>query len=144
MQDAKASSPPVKRRGRQQPATEPPRLVPRLPDGTEVKPKQLPRKWKGKRPERLDWADANGVFAEDAWARGEEWPTTSKTKSRSRGNTSSASTVVTPSNADSAVVASSNADLLSELDSQWLHALYKEGFEAVFSSWMGSYSNPFL
>ncbi|CEI65847.1 unnamed protein product [Fusarium venenatum] len=30
------------------------------------------------------------------------------------------------------------------LDTRWLDTLYREGFEVVFGSWMGSYSCPFL
>ena len=36
------------------------------------------------------------------------------------------------------------AHFLSDVDSQWLPILYKEGFEAVFGSWMGRYGNPFV
>ncbi|CCT72279.1 uncharacterized protein FFUJ_12130 [Fusarium fujikuroi IMI 58289] len=32
----------------------------------------------------------------------------------------------------------------SEEDSRWLDTLYREGFEAVFGSWMGRYACPFL
>lgn len=35
-------------------------------------------------------------------------------------------------------------DFLSDVDSQWLSILYKEGFDAVFGSWMGRYGNPFV
>ncbi|KAF4966617.1 hypothetical protein FSARC_5738 [Fusarium sarcochroum] len=33
---------------------------------------------------------------------------------------------------------------LENFDSKWLDTLYREGFEAVFGSWMGRYSCPFL
>ncbi|KAH8677256.1 hypothetical protein BGZ61DRAFT_360149, partial [Ilyonectria robusta] len=36
------------------------------------------------------------------------------------------------------------SDIISDLDSKWLQDLYREGFEAVFGSWMGRYSCPFL
>ena len=29
-------------------------------------------------------------------------------------------------------------------DTEWLSTIYREGFEAIFGSWMGRYSNPFL
>ncbi|CAI6101441.1 unnamed protein product [Clonostachys chloroleuca] len=50
-------------------------------------------------------------------------------------------TVVSPSHT---LITSPSSDFLSELQSQWLSALYREGFEAVFGSWMGRYSNPFV
>ncbi|CAH0019934.1 unnamed protein product [Clonostachys rhizophaga] len=50
-------------------------------------------------------------------------------------------TVVSPSHT---LITSPSSDFLSELESQWLSALYREGFEAVFGSWMGRYSNPFV
>ncbi|KAH7158276.1 hypothetical protein B0J13DRAFT_582082 [Dactylonectria estremocensis] len=42
------------------------------------------------------------------------------------------------------VLADAGPDILNELDSKWLQGLYREGFEAVFGSWMGRYSCPFL
>jgi hypothetical protein len=36
------------------------------------------------------------------------------------------------------------ADVLTALDAQWLSTIYREGFEAIFGSWMGRYSCPFL
>ncbi|KAF4344289.1 3-hydroxybutyryl dehydrogenase [Fusarium beomiforme] len=33
---------------------------------------------------------------------------------------------------------------MENVDSRWLDTLYREGFEAVFGSWMGRYSCPFL
>jgi hypothetical protein len=42
------------------------------------------------------------------------------------------------------LVPSSSTVCLSELESKWLSTLYIEGFEAVFGSWMGRYSNPFV
>jgi hypothetical protein len=33
---------------------------------------------------------------------------------------------------------------MEDLDTTWLDTLYREGFEVVFGSWMGSYSCPFL
>ncbi|KAF7551446.1 hypothetical protein G7Z17_g5011 [Cylindrodendrum hubeiense] len=42
------------------------------------------------------------------------------------------------------VSANSGPDILSNGDSKWLQGLYREGFEAVFGSWMGRYSCPFL
>ncbi|QPC76476.1 hypothetical protein HYE68_007228 [Fusarium pseudograminearum] len=35
-------------------------------------------------------------------------------------------------------------DSMEGLDTTWLDTLYREGFEVVFGSWMGSYSCPFL
>ncbi|CAF3609077.1 unnamed protein product [Fusarium graminearum] len=35
-------------------------------------------------------------------------------------------------------------DSMEDLDTTWLDTLYREGFEVVFGSWMGSYSCPFL
>lgn len=37
-----------------------------------------------------------------------------------------------------------SSDLLGDLDAQWIPILYKEGFDAVFGSWMGRYGNPFV
>ncbi|KAF5011991.1 hypothetical protein FDECE_1931 [Fusarium decemcellulare] len=34
--------------------------------------------------------------------------------------------------------------VLGNADYKWLETLYREGFEAVFGSWMGRYSSPFL
>ncbi|KAM5376797.1 hypothetical protein ACJZ2D_005420 [Fusarium nematophilum] len=42
------------------------------------------------------------------------------------------------------IITAQNRGLLSDADSQWLDALYRGGFEAVFGSWMGRYSCPFL
>ncbi|KAJ3459941.1 hypothetical protein MRS44_016014 [Fusarium solani] len=42
------------------------------------------------------------------------------------------------------IITSRDRGLLSEAESQWLDTLYREGFEAVFGSWMGRYSCPFL
>ncbi|RKK79342.1 hypothetical protein BFJ71_g16261 [Fusarium oxysporum] len=42
------------------------------------------------------------------------------------------------------LIPSSSTICLSELESKWLSAFYIEGFEAVFGSWMGRYSNPFV
>ncbi|KFA50696.1 hypothetical protein S40293_04907 [Stachybotrys chartarum IBT 40293] len=36
------------------------------------------------------------------------------------------------------------SNLPSTIDVDWLQTLYREGFEAVFGSWMGRYSCPFL
>jgi hypothetical protein len=33
---------------------------------------------------------------------------------------------------------------MENVDSRWLDTLYREGFEAVFGSWMGRYACPFL
>ncbi|RGP60416.1 3-hydroxybutyryl- dehydrogenase [Fusarium longipes] len=35
-------------------------------------------------------------------------------------------------------------DRMKDSDTRWLDALYREGFEVVFGSWMGRYSCPFL
>ncbi|KAJ4193243.1 hypothetical protein NW755_003237 [Fusarium falciforme] len=50
---------------------------------------------------------------------------------------------VVPSPTYSTITAQ-NTGLLSDADSKWLETLYREGFEAVFGSWMGRYSCPFL
>lgn len=50
-------------------------------------------------------------------------------------------TVVSPSYT---LITSPSSESLSELESRWLSAVYREGFEAVFESWMGRYSNPFV
>ncbi|KAH7176721.1 hypothetical protein EDB81DRAFT_864231 [Dactylonectria macrodidyma] len=42
------------------------------------------------------------------------------------------------------VLADAGPNILSDVDSKWLQGLYREGFEAVFGSWMGRYSCPFL
>ncbi|KAK2603452.1 hypothetical protein QQS21_004404 [Conoideocrella luteorostrata] len=39
---------------------------------------------------------------------------------------------------------SSASDLLSHLESHWLQVLYRDGFDAVFGSWMGRDGCPFL
>ncbi|KAF4983418.1 hypothetical protein FZEAL_1147, partial [Fusarium zealandicum] len=41
-------------------------------------------------------------------------------------------------------IISQDAGVLGDLDARWLETLYREGFEAVFGSWMGRYSRPFL
>lgn len=38
----------------------------------------------------------------------------------------------------------STSDLLTPLESQWLHVLYRDGYDAVFGSWMGRDGCPFL
>ena len=35
-------------------------------------------------------------------------------------------------------------DRLDWVDSQWLRSIYNQGFETIFGSWMGKYSNPFV
>jgi hypothetical protein len=35
-------------------------------------------------------------------------------------------------------------DLCSATQREWLHKIYESGFETIFGSWMGKYSNPFM
>jgi hypothetical protein len=35
-------------------------------------------------------------------------------------------------------------DFLSPVESLWLSTIYRTGFDTVFGSWMGRYSNPFV
>lgn len=35
-------------------------------------------------------------------------------------------------------------EFLSSVDSQWLSTVYHMGFDTVFGSWLGRYSNPFV
>jgi hypothetical protein len=46
-----------------------------------------------------------------------------------------------PATTDSTTSAS---DLLTHLESSWLQVLYRDGFDAVFGSWMGRDGCPFL
>ena len=50
-------------------------------------------------------------------------------------------TAPSPATTDSTTSAS---DLLTHLESQWLQVLYRDGFAAVFGSWMGRDGCPFL
>lgn len=35
-------------------------------------------------------------------------------------------------------------DKVEDIDRRWLHGIYEQGFEMIFGSWMGKYSNPFV
>lgn len=35
-------------------------------------------------------------------------------------------------------------DKIEDIDRLWLHGIYEQGFEMIFGSWMGKYSNPFV
>ena len=50
-------------------------------------------------------------------------------------------TALSPATTDST---NSAFDLLSPIESYWLQALYREGFDALFGSWMGRDGCPFL
>lgn len=126
MQDAKPSSSSAKRKGRRRAPSQTPSD---LPSSRESRPVELLPDGQSRNSlsETLDWRVSVSA-AQNQLSRPSPTP-----DSTSYDVASPADTFTT----------SPTTEALGELDSQWLPVLYKEGFEAVFGSWMGRYSNPF-